>query len=339
MIPSETYFQPEKHLPQPLVSKNLLTFESFVQAPWMTTFLSSAFFPGLGGRYGQPHALFDALQLVLSHLLLSPAYRTAHVVKSSRENYDLVIVYNWNEPFSTLYRRRPTKESETPGVSAQRQTMFPNLKPRRCLPKLCEAECELDTHALLHIRNFWHRHLIDNQRSGLSGRGEAHTTGENTYANMARRLLAAGISPKKWDRPLTDGLHQVNTEWYGNWSCVHPCPKKRQDLEEMQTCAEDWKTVDPMVCVSVGRVAMRLVDTHPGFRCWIFRSATTTKGMGTGHQSSIPCQHLQRRYQNRVRVTSSEALLLSWSCHRPRTRERRQRHQHRHRHHRAHRPP
>lgn len=243
----ETYLQPRPQLAPPLTSHNLAAFASPGNSPWMRTFLSCFFFPRPGHRYGQPHPVFDALQLVLSHLLLSPESKMAHVIDSSRENYDLAVVYNWNKPFSTLFRRLSEREEDSAPVQLRRRAMFPNLQSRKSIrrPRAPQAKYELDTHALLHIRNFWHRHLIDDS-ARLAGFKQPGLPGENTYAKMARDLRSAGITAKMWDHPLRDELPQMATEWYGHWSCVHPWPKKRRALEEMQSCAEDWKSIDPM---------------------------------------------------------------------------------------------
>ncbi len=210
----------------------------------MVTFLSTPFFPTKHlARYGQPHILFDVLQLVFSYLLLSPTSQMAHAVRSSRENYDLARVYNWRLPFATLYRRAPETDLDQPVRSSTRSTRA----LQRILPQVPKPEFELDSHALVHIRNFWHRHLVENHHSS-HGFNQTSTTAENTYARMASNLAEIGSTPKKWDKPLSDeGLLDVAEEWHGHYSCLHPWPKKRQQLEEMQTCAEDWRVVDPLV--------------------------------------------------------------------------------------------
>nr|KAK5443904.1 hypothetical protein LTR18_005165 [Exophiala xenobiotica] len=239
----ETYNQPNKHLPQPLTSLNLQAFESPQDSPWMVTFLSCSSFPKTlkKGRqkYGQPHPVFDALQLVLSHLLLSPASPMALAVKSTRDDYNLALVYNWDRPFATLYRQLPKKKK----TATPRRTKLPNLKPRT--PKATEPDFELDTHALLHIRTFWHRHLITGS-PGANNHGQMNSLDEHTYAGMARDLCDAGITARKWDHMLEEGLPAIAEEWYGHYSSVHPWPKKRQNLEEVQSDAEDWSSAHPM---------------------------------------------------------------------------------------------
>lgn len=166
----------------------------------------------------------------------------SHTVNCARVNYDLAMVYNWNAPFSTLYRRLPDEEPHPESVQRPQYNKFPNLKSAKSPAKVSKDKYELNTHALLHIRNFWHRHLMDD------GQGfGSNMMRENTYARMASDLMRCGITPQKWDRPLEEGSLQIATEWFGNYSCLHPWPKKRQDLEEMQSCAEDWSSVDPMV--------------------------------------------------------------------------------------------
>lgn len=198
-------------------------------------------------RFGQPHPLFDALQVCLSHSLLSPASKMTHAVDSSRGNYNLLQVYNWNQAFDTLYRRVliPKEQKKKPDPWMKRKK-FPKLRDRiSTAPEPPEFVFELDMHALLHIRNFWHRHFIDDTR------GFAEPTsrwiGEDTYAKMAKTLCEMGLAPNKWDKPLNSLPSSIPCEWYGNYSCLHPWPKSIRDLEERQTCAEDWNSVDPLV--------------------------------------------------------------------------------------------
>lgn len=214
----------------------------------MHTFLSTALFPSTRKcRFGQPHPLFDALQVCLSHLLLSPTSATARAVDSSRGNYNLLQVYNWNQAFDTLYRRvpHPKDEKKKPDPWLKRKK-FPKLRDRSsAASERPEFVFELDMHALLHIRNFWHRHFIDDTRG--SSESTSRWIGEDTYAKMAKTLCEMGITPKKWDKPLKSEPLSIPSEWYGHYSCLHPWPKSIRDLEERQTCAEDWNSVDPLV--------------------------------------------------------------------------------------------
>jgi hypothetical protein len=211
----------------------------------MHTFLSTALFPSdRRNKFGQPHPLFDALQVCLSHLLLSPTSKMAHAVDSSRTNYSLLRVYNWNQMFSTLYRRiEPSKEDKKHSDPWLKRKKFPNLKDR--VSEIPESQFELDTHTLLHIRNFWHRHFIDDTR-GFS-QPTSRWIGEDTYTKMVKSLTTMGIIPKKWEIPLNSEHFPIPSEWYGHYSCLHPWPKTVRDMEERQTCAEDWTSVDPMV--------------------------------------------------------------------------------------------
>ncbi|KAI1619382.1 hypothetical protein EDD37DRAFT_675883, partial [Exophiala viscosa] len=214
----ETYFQPVKHLPPPTVSLNLARF-SDVKSEWMATFLSCPFYPTKPPSvYGDIHHLFQALQLVFSHLLLSPASAMAYKVPTSRQKYSLVQVYNWNQPVETLYRR-------------------------------FAGQFVLDTWELLHIRNFWHRHLIDYPPGEVkvdATRQSDHIF-EYTYAKMAKKLWAVGITAKPWDKFLEDGLpKEISLVWYGHYSCLHKWPVNERELGEMQSDAEDWDSVDPM---------------------------------------------------------------------------------------------
>ncbi|OQV01190.1 hypothetical protein CLAIMM_06589 [Cladophialophora immunda] len=236
----EAYNPPEKHLPPRLTSRNLAAFAS-QNSPWVRMFLSCPFFPSRSGRYGQRHPLFESIQLVLSHLLLSPASHMAYNVRSSRTNYDMAVVYNWSKPLSLLYRKLAEKESLAPAIPNGRRQRHSGR--RRRPPRTSKPTHELDTHALLHIRNFWHRHLIET----VKGLGSTDIT-ENTYAKMARELMRREITPRPWERPLTeDSLLHLPTEWYGHYSTLASnWPRKRQELEEVQSLAEDWQEVDPM---------------------------------------------------------------------------------------------
>jgi len=235
----------------------------------MFKFLSAAFYPSAHRKvlHGQPQPLFDALQVCLSHLLLSPASKMAHEVTSARGKYNLVRVYNWNEPFSTLYRRvqvlkeEPEQEPESESESESDSDSRPKRKARKSKkkkkpPKIVkeptpvateppEFRLELDMHTLLHIRNFWHRHLIDSAK-GFDN-DKTRWMGENTYSSMTNKLLRMGITPRKWDKPLKSERSTVAPVWHGHYSCLHPWPKNVQDMEERQTCAEDWKSIDPLV--------------------------------------------------------------------------------------------
>jgi hypothetical protein len=181
-------------------------------------------------KYGQANKLFDILHLTLSHLVLNQRSPVLLQLPSSRENYDLTRVYNYNRPFAIMLEKLNDEEKPSPSFKKKRppKTKSPTLKSPR-------TKYWLDTHTLLHIRNFWQRHIAD----------EVQGIGENTYAAMARSLLAMRIAPSRWEGPLQDCI-TLNTKWCGHYSCLHPWPKRRQDLEERQSCAEDWDPIDPM---------------------------------------------------------------------------------------------
>ncbi|KAH0842621.1 hypothetical protein FOPE_07213 [Fonsecaea pedrosoi] len=242
----ESYNQQSKLLPRRSTSRNLAAFAS-ENSPWARIFLSCPFFPSRGDRYGQAHSLFDSIQVVLSHLLLSPASHMASTVRSSRTNYDLAIVYNWGSPLTLLYPREKGKgrdKGEENEDSVRNRTRNKRRSGRlHRLRQLGRPTYKLDTRSLLHIRNFWHRHLIQTAK----GSGARDVLTENTYAKMARELMRQGITPKPWDRPLADdSLLQIPTEWYGHYSTLANWPRKRLELEEVQSLAEDWHEVDPM---------------------------------------------------------------------------------------------
>lgn len=226
----------------------------------MLKFLSASVFPGpRNQRFGQPQALFDTLQVVCSHLLLSPTSKMTRLTGSTRDTYDLARAYLWKEPLVTLYRRveeeakpdPPKKKPKRKTILKGGRPMFPNLKrpTLKSKPEPPKFRYELDMHSLLHIRNFWHRHLITEGQSGFSNERANWTTEKTTYADMAKALSQAGFAPEKWDKQLSDdsSLNGFATQWYGHYSCMHPWPKSRWDLDDRQTSAEDWKSVDPLV--------------------------------------------------------------------------------------------
>jgi len=179
-------------------------------------------------KYGRPHMLFDTLQITLSHLVLSQRSAVLLNLSPSRENYDLARVYSYNRPLVMLLERLSEEREES-----FKSKKFPNLKLSTSPP--ARSQYKLDMHSLLHVRNFWQRHFAE----------DVQGIGENTYASMVRSLTTLGKTPQKWDRALQDCI-PANTKWYGHYSCLHPWPKSRQDLEERQSCAEDWKHIDPM---------------------------------------------------------------------------------------------
>jgi hypothetical protein len=183
----------------------------------MEEFLSSPFFT-YGGKnsysYGKPNRLFDALQIVFSHLVLHPSSAFAATVSASRGNYDLSIIYLYGVPLRTIYH---IKLSQLEDVQPQKRNM------------------RLDLYALLHIRNFWHAHLSYGTRK--------YTNPAPTYGEMARVLAEQNHAPRQWDGPIQYSS-KVRPHWFGHYSCTHPTPRKLMDIEEHETCAEDWNSQD-----------------------------------------------------------------------------------------------
>lgn len=201
----------------------------------------------------------------------------AHAVNSNRTHYDLARAYCWNQPLETVFRKTNsqivnTEDEEDTNLDSQVSARFPNLrlplKGKRL--KKDRPKYELDMNTLLHIRNFWHRHLIDDS----TGFGEVNhksmyvasdLVGENTYAAMVRKLVRVhsffdeqgiSVTPGPWRGILKDAWtadeadrrkQRIARKWFGHYSCVHPWPKRRDRLEEQQSCAEDWSEVDPLV--------------------------------------------------------------------------------------------
>jgi len=228
----ETYNTQKPRLAPPTLSKNLTAMSSPSTSPWILKLMGCALYQNEKTKHGRPHMLFDMLQVTLSHLVLSQRSPVLLSLPSSRDNYDLARVYNYNKPLGLLLERREDEPEHTKALRKTKRRARLETPPR--VPK--KMRYKTDMHALLHIRNFWQRHFAD----------DVQGIGENTYASMARSLVALGKTPQKWDRPLQEQV-PVHTKWYGHYSCLHPWPKSRQDLEERQSCAEDWKHIDPMV--------------------------------------------------------------------------------------------
>lgn len=185
-------------------------------------------------KYGQPHDYFDALQLCLSHLMLAPQSYTA-IKSSSRDNFDAQRVYKFDQKFETLYHSRNRQLQEHKPIDN---------------PVLC-----LNLHDLLHIRNFWNRHLT--------------SFDENTYVQMIQKLHRDGRGPQRWTSALKPFSNEVTlpSTWIGHYSCMHPYPKKMSDIQDgIQTCAEDWGSIKPLVSKHGPVVALCLELTLSNFQ-------------------------------------------------------------------------
>jgi hypothetical protein len=230
---TETYNKSKPWFPAPTHSRNLAAFSVVSSSPWMKTFLSSSFFNWKDEKrtYGESNELFDALQVVLSHLVLNPLSPFALQIPTSRGDYDIAKVYLWNQPFETIYSRTPEPEQPTRASPVPSVVLFPKLKSRSPEP---QREMHLDLHSVLHIRNFWRRHLVAKE--------------DATYYNMVEKLVRMRRAPQKWDCALQEPL-MLRTNWVGHYSCLHKWPKKMEDFEDKQSCAEDWPDhgIDPLV--------------------------------------------------------------------------------------------
>jgi len=286
-------------------SRNLAAFLLPDESPWMRAFLNSPLYAHASHLpHGIPHPLFDGLQVCLSHLLLSLASPMAHAVSSDRGNYDLQRVYNWNQPFATLYMRLPNEEPEP----EFRSPLFPNL-PSPSPGVKCQYN--LNMHTLLHIRNFWHHHFVDEPTSAYS-----IAPREGTYADMAKTLASHGITAKNWDGPIQQPeVGGFQGKWTGHYSCLHLWPKKREELEEEQSFAVNWATVDPLVSLlyfTHGRTKgyegrtysfcnPRLLSESCADDCLYRHSIAPrppiTESLVTGQPSSPRYRHSLRRFQ------------------------------------------
>ncbi|GIK03759.1 hypothetical protein Aspvir_007833 [Aspergillus viridinutans] len=140
-----------------------------------------------------PSELFCAVQLCLTHLVLDPSM----AFYCLRNDYDIGVVYSFQVDISE------------PLVSVDK----------------------LDLEKILHIRNFWLRHLLNPNEA----------TFYSSYTSLCQRPKAT--------RPLADSKSCVSTHWLGYYSCIHPYPDSLSRLEHRQTCADletHWPQVDPM---------------------------------------------------------------------------------------------
>jgi hypothetical protein len=225
----ETYNKPDSRYPNPQISPNILAFSDAMKSEWMVHFLATRLFARDHQHpYGRlpNNKLFDVLQVAFSYLVLNRS-TMAFQVGSDKTDYDLARVYNWQLPFSMLFQYLPDINLNDPLVSSSGES--PPVK----------MHFKLDINTLVHIRNFWHRHLTEAKAMG----------GEETFANMAADLAKVGISPKAWTQPLQQPS-KLQNRWYGHYSCIYPWPKSRRQLEEKESEAEVWDTVDPLVGLS-----------------------------------------------------------------------------------------
>ncbi|KAG5304005.1 hypothetical protein I7I50_10951 [Histoplasma capsulatum G186AR] len=80
----------------------------------------------------------------------------------------------------------------------------------------------IDLYQVLHIRNFWKRHLTNPDED----------TFYRTYHNLPEILR-----PKTWEEGLGN-RESLGICWLGYYSCIHPLPTTFEDLQERQTCAD-----------------------------------------------------------------------------------------------------
>ena len=219
--------------------------------------------------------LFSALQVTLSYLVLSPNLHLTPWIRSDRDRYLLAQVYCWNQPLVTLWRKKKTdhdgdtlmtepvqdlaREMQTADQTLRPFSRFPNLRrpqPRIEVIEVDRVAYELDMHTLLHIRNFWQRHLISETMR------DDDAASEHTYTAMMDFIVTAQsirgknadklrMLPSQWDEQLQDcsisSGNQLRPQWLGHYTCVHPWPKNEAGLKEAQTCAEKWTEADPLV--------------------------------------------------------------------------------------------
>lgn len=229
----ETYHKPQQWHTTPRTSLNIIVFADAMKSNWMVHFLSTRLFARDHKHpYGRqpPNRLFDTLQVVFSYLVLNRS-AMAFQVGSDKTDYDLARIYNWDQPFVLLYERLPDLAPES--TPPPQSSLFPNLRRETPSPKW---RFKLNMNTLLHIRNFWHRHLTEARAMG----------GEETFVNTAAELAEVGIVPRAWNCPLQEPT-PLQTQWYGLYSCLYPWPRCRRQLEDKESEAEVWDSVDPLV--------------------------------------------------------------------------------------------
>ncbi|KAH8693129.1 hypothetical protein BGW36DRAFT_464317 [Talaromyces proteolyticus] len=128
----------------------------------------------------EPYDLFCVVQLCLTHLSLG--LETS--VLCSRSDYNIDHVYSYGKQFR--------------------------------VPIVVNSSVDLQT--LLHIRNFWQRHLT--------------STREDTFLNSYRTLIER---PDTWTSPFKPN-DEFKASWLGYYSCIHPYPKTSKALKSDQTC-------------------------------------------------------------------------------------------------------
>ena len=251
----EAFYSPQPWKAPPRQSKNLALFQD-ASSEFMRYFLSTPVIDvsnfSKAKPYGDPHPLFDALQVTLSYLLLSPAYKMAQISFFQRNDYDLARVYNWNAAFGTIYARLPDRRVVVQEASA----MFPNMAYKENLVK----RFHLDMRTLLHVRNFWHRHMVRDVQARFSN--TRTDVEEDSYWRVVEKLSELGHVPKPWTKSLllavvsrknfrSDGPPPAR--WVGFYSTIRPWPSAGtvkaglQRLSEVQTNATDWEKNDPLV--------------------------------------------------------------------------------------------
>ncbi|PGH02145.1 hypothetical protein GX51_04849 [Blastomyces parvus] len=150
-----------------------------------------------------PSRPYLAIQLAAIYLALDIRLS----FRSLRTDYDLKIVYRC--------------DSSTPAI--------PITAP--------DDEGNIDLYQLLHIRNFWKRHLTNPDED----------TFYKSYHNIPEIMR-----PRAWEEGLGN-KGSLGTRWLGYYSCIHPLPISSTDLQERQTCADlmsHWDSTCALVILS-----------------------------------------------------------------------------------------
>ncbi|KAK2802951.1 hypothetical protein FQN50_007196 [Emmonsiellopsis sp. PD_5] len=84
------------------------------------------------------------------------------------------------------------------------------------------SDGDIDLFQLLHIRNFWKRHLT--------------SPGEDTFYAVYSNILERQRPKACWGGNCDNG--HIEPFWLGFYSCIHPLPRTLSELQERQTCGD-----------------------------------------------------------------------------------------------------
>ncbi|KLJ13871.1 hypothetical protein EMPG_11215 [Blastomyces silverae] len=186
LFAAESYnTQPYRHGDEMRVSRNRARIKNAIMS---SGFLDQPIVGNDVNSSPPPSRPYLAIQLAATCLALDLRFP----FHSRRTDYDLKIVYRC--------------DSSTPAIPINASNDEENI----------------DLYQLLHIRNFWKRHLTNLDED----------TFYRSYHNIPEIMR-----PKAWEEGLGN-KGSLGTRWLGYYSCIHPLPISSTDLQERQTCAD-----------------------------------------------------------------------------------------------------